>query len=258
MVILTVSGRPEWALSKDNCRSLVEAILPMEEKYGVSFSCVVRIQQAIKGHPTQWYEMVLHGKGELHERYTIENFGEVELQFSPQSFQQPNSRQAERIYSSALTMLRLHPYDVLWDLFCGVGGFGLIAAPFVHKAVGIELSPDSAYDASCNKARLERENFQIEKGDVFEIVSSPEAMMRVSKPSKVVVDPPRSGLGPKVVELLHSIAPRLIAYVSCNPESQFRDVQMFHEKGWRVQCVQSIDQFPHTHHLENIVLLKHL
>lgn len=258
MIILTVSGRPEWAISKEDLKSFVEAIIPLEQKYGGVFSCILRIQQAIKGQATQWYEMVLHGNPVICERYKIANFGEMELQFSPQSFAQPNSEQAEKIYSSALNMLQLDSEDILWDLFCGVGGFGLAASSVVKKVVGIELSVDSVYDATCNKERVQRKNFQVEKGDVFELVASPDAMQRLGKPSKIVVDPPRSGLGPKVVQLLHSLLPQAIVYVSCNPESQYRDVQLFHAAGWKVCAVQPIDQFPHTPHLENIVLLKRL
>lgn len=258
MIILTVSGRPEWALSKSDCKKLVDSLLPMEQKYDMPFSCVLRIQQSIKGRPTEWYEMVLHGKGELLERYRVDNFGEIDLQFSPSSFEQPNSTQADNIYASALDMLHLHPEDVLWDLFCGVGGFGLLASPFVKKAVGIELSSDAVYDATCNKKRIGRDNFYVEQGDVFEMVSSRDASDRLPLPTKVVVDPPRSGLGSKVVDLLDLVSPRRIAYVSCNPETQAKDLALFHSKGWRICSSQMVDQFPHTYHVENIVLLKRL
>ena len=261
MVILTVSGRPEWAPKKQDLSSLVEALLPLEQMSGATLSCIVRIHQAIKGHPTHFYELVIHDGGVFKERYTVQPVVgklplSLDLQFSPSSFCQPNTAQAEKIYTHALQMLSLKPEDTLWDLFCGVGGFGLAASPFVKQVVGIELSADSAYDAGCNKEIAQASNLVIEKADVFEIVRSQEALERLSLPNKCIVDPPRSGLGDKVVHLLHGLPLEKLVYVSCNPVSQQRDMALFHSLGWRLMKMQPIDQFPHTLHMENVLLLE--
>ena len=256
MVILTVSGRPEWALKKEQLASFVEAFLPLEQKYERPFSILLRIQQAIKKQPTQWFEMVLRGNSVWHERYCVPGFLDMDLQFSPGSFSQPNSEMANLIYGHALHLLDLQKEDCLWDLFCGVGGFGLAASKTVRKVVGIELSYDAVFDANCNTQQLQAGNVTIEQGDVFQIVSSPHAMDRLGAPTKVVVDPPRAGLGARVVDLLSLLHPQAIMYVSCNIESQVKDVQLLAEKGWKVQAIQPIDQFPHTPHIENLLLLK--
>lgn len=258
MVILTVSGRSEWAPSRKDLVAFVEALLPLEQKYGMKLSSVVRIHQAIKGHPTHFYELVLRGGGVMKELYTVQPIQSapprsLELQFSSHSFCQPNTPQAERIYTSALQMLDLQPNDMVWDLFCGVGGFGLAAAPYVKKVVGIEFSADAVYDATCNKEAARASNFSIEKGDVFERIHSlgPE-----EKPNVCVIDPPRSGVGDKLIHLLHSLPLEKIVYVSCNPVSQQKDMALFHSLGWRLDALQAIDQFPHTPHMENILLLQ--
>lgn len=258
MVILTVSGRAEWAPSRKDLCSFVEVLLPLEQKYGMKLSCVIRIHQAIKGHPTHFYELVLRGSGVIKELYTVQPVPSspprsLELQFSPHSFCQPNTPQAEKIYTRALQMLHLNSTDVVWDLFCGVGGFGLAAAPHVKKVVCIEFSADAVYDATCNKEQAGASNLSIEKGDVFERVHSLE---QEEKPTACVVDPPRSGLGEKVIHLLHSLPMEKIVYVSCNPTSQQKDMALFHSLGWSLDALQAIDQFPHTPHMENILLLQ--
>lgn len=260
MVILTVSGRAEWALHKKDLDSFVESLLPLEQSYG-TLSCIVRIHQAIKGQPTQFYEMVLRGSYVFHETYTIQPMIEqashdFTLQFSPQSFCQPNTQVAEKIYSRALQMLNLRREDVLWDLFCGVGCFGFAAANHVKKVVGIELSADAVFDAHCNKEVCQAANVVIERSDLFDIVHSKEHMERLSAPTLCVIDPPRSGVGDKVVFLLNSLPLRALAYVSCNPVSQKKDMALFHSLGWRIMSMQSFDQFPHTPHMENILLLQ--
>lgn len=260
MLILTVSSRPEWALAKKDLQSFVEVARALEEMHGGHFSVVLRIHQAVRGHQTQFYELVLYGQGVFHETYDVYPkegiLQTMQLQFSPQSFCQPNTKQAERIYSEALSGLMLEPDDIFWDLFCGVGGFGCAAAPFVKKVVSIELSHDAVFDATCNKEHLKLENIDIQKGDVFTLVKSQEQMKRLGLPTKIVVDPPRAGLGRDVIELLTLLSPHMLAYVSCNPESQQKDMEEFHRLGWILHKVLPIDQFPNTPHVENILFLK--
>ncbi len=259
MVILTVSGNPDFALRQHHIDDFVSTLRAAATPERGTLSVILRIRQIAKKMPTQIYEMILFGPDYIRELLEVETKvgtkREMELQISPQAFFQPNSLQAMRIYSHALQMADLRHNDVLFDLYCGIGVFGMFAALEVRMAVGVELSKDSAYDAKTNAARLGISNFAIHCGDVAAVVAKMKQEGTFERPSTVIVDPPRAGLMPQAIDEILSLEPSTIVYVSCNPETQVKDAAELLQRGWTIAAVQPVDQFPHTFHVENILLL---
>lgn len=251
MVMLTVSGNPSFALSKSDLKGFVEAIksvYPQED-----LSVFLQVQQLCKGKPTQFFEMLLSGPDHITERLEVEVKGKkrsLEFKISPTSFFQPNTRQAEKLYSTALSFLHHLEGARVFDLYCGGATIGLSAAPFAKEVVGVELNHHSVFDAGWNKEVNGIENFSIIQGDVAEVLSQFD-----DRPDVVIVDPPRSGLGQRAVSHLLRFLPKEILYISCNPKTQAVDVASLVERGYQIEKVQPVDQFPHTVHIENIVHL---
>ena len=260
MVILTVSGNPDYALKQHHLDEFVAVVKGAATPPSGTLSIVLRIRQIAKKMPTQLYEMILSGPDHIREALEVETHKgtkrTLELHISPQAFFQPNTRQAMKIYSQALQMADLQPHDVVYDLYCGIGVFGMFAASAVRTSVGVELSRDSAYDAKTNAARLNLSNFSIQCGDVADIVAKMKKEGSYDRPTTVIVDPPRAGLMPDAIDEIVSLDPKTIVYVSCNPETQVKDAQELVQRGWKIAALQPVDQFPHTFHVENILLLK--
>lgn len=256
MVMLTVSGNPDFAPKRHHLDGFVEILQREFMPPTGTLSVVLRIRQIAKGSPTQFYEMILAGPDFIREELVVEpRVGHEErllFHISPQAFFQPNTLQAMKVYSAALQLADLQQNDVVWDLYCGIGTFGMLASSSVSEAIGIELSRESAYDAKTNSQRLQIPNFRILEGDVAARIVDTSTLPH---PSVVIVDPPRAGLSPHCCESIHATAPRRLVYVSCNPESQARDVAWFVQRGWAIEALQAVDQFPQTYHVENIVLL---
>ena len=257
MVILTLSGNPAFAPKKEHLDLFIEAVKKTAEPSIGHLSIVVRIKQIAKSRPTQFYEMVLFGPDYFRERLTITPVKkELEFQISPQSFFQPNTEQALTIYSQVLEMANITPDDTVWDLYCGIGIFGMFSALLAQSSVGIEISRDSAYDATTNAKRLGLANFSIHCGDTATAISSMKKEGSFTKPTTIIVDPPRAGLSEKAIREIETLDAQKLLYVSCNPRSQKRDVTLLLQQGWSILAIVPIDQFPHTPHLENIIHLE--
>jgi len=242
MVILTVSGNPDYALKKHHLESLVEAINRITPA-----TVVLRIQQILKGQPTQFYEMILQGKD--HIRETVCG---LEFHISPSAFFQPNSYTAELLYSRAIELANITENSIVYDLYCGGGSFGMCAAKSAKWVYGVELNRDAAYDAKCNADRLGLQNYTILTGDVGAILK--EKAGELPKPDVVIVDPPRAGLDPKACEEIVKLRAQTLLYVSCKPETQKKNIEFLCQAGYKVQHIQPVDQFPQTPHVENIVV----
>ena len=248
LVLLTVSGAPEYALTKQQIEDFVETLTPIDP----TISIFIRIQMAVKGRPTQFFEHNVHGPDHITERLTI---GTRELTFkvSPSSFFQPNTEQAEAIYNQAVHLLPLSPDDTLYDLYCGTGSLGMACAPHVKNVIGIELSPYAVFDAQANCALNNITNMEIHKGDVAELLPT---LKNDHPPAAAIVDPPRPGLGPSAIENLLALAPKHLLYISCNPKTHAPDLEAL-SSAYEVLTLQPVDQFPHTPHIEVLALLQH-
>ena len=262
MVILTVSGNPDYALHKQQVESFVaylrDAIEPLSEES--QLSVFLRIQQTAKGMATNFYEMHLHGPEHIREiLYVTSDAREppVELTFkiSPAAFFQPNTRQAEQLYSAAMQLVELPKHGIVYDLYCGTGTLGICAAQKAKQVVGIELSPEACLDAVANAESNAVDNVDFHCGSVSAMLHSLREKGEIGHPDLVMVDPPRAGLDPKAVQELIDIKPAALLYISCNPVTQAENVAAFLAAGYHLKVIQPVDQFPHTTHVENIVLL---
>ena len=172
---------------------------------------------------------------------------------NPKSFYQTNSRQAQRLYSFVAEMAELRSTDTLYDLYTGTGTIAIFLAGKCRRVVGIEYVEEAIADARLNARRNGYDNTTFYAGDMAKVLTS-EFITANGHPDVVVTDPPRAGMHEKVVEQLLAAAPRTIVYVSCNPATQARDLQLLAAK-YEVRRIQPVDMFPHTQHVENVAEL---
>jgi 23S rRNA (uracil1939-C5)-methyltransferase len=187
----------------------------------------------------------LFGSSEFEERIL-----ELTLRLSAGAFMQTNTEMCDVLYGHALEAARLRADDVVWDLYCGAGAIGLLAAPHAGRVVGIEISAESIERARGNAARNGIANAEFAQGDVAKEVRP--LLERAPRPDVVFVDPPRAGLTPRAVRRVLELAPERIAYVSCNPTTLAPNARQLVDGGYRVDWVRPVDMFPHTHHIESV------
>lgn len=246
LVVLTVSANPDYVVHKDDLKTFVEAV----QAVSPNVSVILRLHQILKGKPSEFYEMKLSGNDYFQEKVVLKD-REITFQLSPSAFFQPNTRSASAIYRTAIELAELTVDDIVYDLYCGAGIFGMCVSPYVKKVVGIELSPDSYFDATVNKDRLKCDNFFPIKGDVGQVLKNRD----FDAPDVVIVDPPRVGLDTVAEAYIASLQPRTLVYVSCNPKTQKENILFFQKHGYVLKHIQPVDQFPHTPHIENIAIL---
>lgn len=187
------------------------------------------------------------------EKYLIEKLGDLKFKISPKSFFQTNSKQAEVLYENVKQFAALSGNEIVYDLYSGTGTIGLFLANQAKKIIGIEYVEDAVKDAKENALLNNITNSTFYAGDTKDILNT-SFIKENGIPDVVILDPPRNGIHKDIITLLLSIKPKCIVYVSCNPATQARDLELFNEK-YLVDKCQPIDMFPHTHHVENIVKL---
>jgi 23S rRNA (uracil1939-C5)-methyltransferase len=192
------------------------------------------------------FEKVYHGEGIIHDK-----IGKLLFQISANSFFQTNTKQAERLYFIVKDFAELKPTDTVYDLYCGTGSIALYVADAAAKVIGIELVESSILNARMNAELNRVENCEFLAGDLKDLLTK-ENQWRDEhpKPDVIIVDPPRSGMHPKAVEELGEMGVPTIVYVSCNPATLARDLQVLTTYGYTVEKVQPVDMFPHTYHIE--------
>jgi 23S rRNA (uracil747-C5)-methyltransferase len=177
-----------------------------------------------------------------------EQFNQVPLYIRPQSFFQTNPQVAAELYATARDWVRALSIDSMWDLFCGVGGFGLHCALPETRLTGIEISAEAI---AC--ARQSAKTLGLQHVDFQALDSTRFATAEGSVPQLVLVNPPRRGIGNALCDYLNQMAPGYILYSSCNAESMAKDIEMLPD--YRIERVQLFDMFPHTAHYEVLTLL---
>lgn len=191
---------------------------------------------------------VYFGKGYVTEK--LENFKFI---ISPKSFFQTNTKQAEKLYTIARDFAALTGKEVVYDLYCGTGSIGIFISPLAKKIIGVELIEDAIEDAKKNAANNNIEHAAFFAGDVIKICN--EAFFTAHGRADVVItDPPRAGMHEKMINKLLEIAAPVIVYVSCNTATMARDIFLLSEK-YSVEKTQTVDMFPHTHHIECVAKL---
>jgi 23S rRNA (uracil1939-C5)-methyltransferase len=183
----------------------------------------------------------------------VERGKKLQFRIGPVSFYQTNPQQAFYLYKTAFEMAGFKGDELVYDLYCGTGTITNFVAPYVKKAVGVEYVPSAIDDAYINSALNQIENTVYYAGDLAKVLTS-EFVIQNGRPDIIITDPPRSGMHENVVKQILEIEPQKVVYVSCNPATQARDIALMIGK-YEVMAVQPVDMFPHTHHVENVVLL---
>lgn len=185
--------------------------------------------------------------------YIYEQMEDIRFQVGPKSFYQTNADQAYELYRLTREFAGLTGNELVYDLYTGAGTIANFVAHQAREVIGIEYVPSAIEDAKVNSQLNNITNTTFYAGDMKDILSD-ELIARHGRPEVVITDPPRAGMHPDVVEKLLQVHADRIVYVSCNPATQARDLELLSEK-YNVTRVQPVDMFPQTHHVENIVLL---
>lgn len=187
------------------------------------------------------------------EPHLTETMDGLSFRIGPKSFFQTNGRQAHALYEVTRTLAGIEAHHTVYDLYTGTGTIALYMANKSKKVMGIDYVKAAIDDAVINAELNGVTNTQFMAGDMKDVFT-PELLARFGKPDVVVTDPPRAGMDDRVVDRLIECAPERIVYVSCNPATQARDLARL-DPAYSVKVCQPVDMFPHTHHVENVVLL---
>ena len=186
--------------------------------------------------------------------FMIEEMEGLKFKVGPVSFYQTNNPQAYNLYKTAREFAQIGPDDIVYDLYTGSGTIANFVARQAKLVVGIEYVDEAIVNAKENSQVNGITNTRFFAGDMAKVFTT-DFIRKNGTPDIVITDPPRAGMHEKVVEQLLSIAPKRIVYVSCNPATQARDLTLLNSS-YKVTRVQPVDMFPHTHHVENVVLLE--
>lgn len=178
----------------------------------------------------------------------------LRFKVGPKSFYQTNSEQAYNLYKVAREFAGLTGNELVYDLYTGTGTIANFVARKARKVVGIEYVPEAIEDAKVNSALNGIDNTLFYAGDMKDILTN-DFIAEHGRPDVIITDPPRAGMHNDVIDVILAAEPKRIVYVSCNPATQARDLQLLDGK-YKVTAVQPVDMFPHTHHVENVVQLE--
>lgn len=243
IMLVLVTGTPVFP-SKNN---FVKAILKQ-------FPEITTIVQNVNNYNTNLVlgnnQKVLYGKG-----YIEDILCGCRFRISPKSFYQINPVQTEVLYNKAMEYADLNGNETVLDTYCGIGTIGIVAAKRgAGRVVGVELNGDAVRDAIVNARANNLKNIRFYKGDAGEFMY--EASDEDEKPDVVFMDPPRAGSDTKFLDSLIKMSPETVVYVSCNPETLARDLEyLTNNSDYKVRKIQPVDMFPHTAHVESVVLL---
>ncbi len=186
--------------------------------------------------------------------YIIEEINGMKFKIGAKSFFQTNTEQATRLYNKTLEYALRQNSGIAYDLYTGTGTIANFIAPHFDKVIGIDSVPDSISDAKINSELNAISNTDFFAGDMKDILTN-EFVQLNGVPDTIILDPPRAGVHQNVIDVLRQTAAKTIVYVSCNPATQARDISLLADM-YEIIEVQPFDMFPHTHHVENIVLLR--
>lgn len=186
--------------------------------------------------------------------HIFEEMEGLRFKIGPKSFYQTNSKQAYELYKITRNFAGLTGDELVYDLYTGTGTIANFVAKNANKVIGIEYVPEAIEDAKVNSALNKIDNTLFYAGDMKDILTQ-EFINEHGRPDVIITDPPRAGMHQDVIDALRFAAPKRIVYVSCNPATQARDLALLDEQ-YSVAAVQPVDMFPHTQHVENVVLLE--
>ena len=193
--------------------------------------------------------IVLKGKG-----YIEDVLCGCRFRISPTSFYQINHQQTEKLYKKAIQLADISKNDTVIDAYCGIGTIGIAASRKAGKVIGVELNSEAVSDAKINASINNIKNATFINADAGDFLVE---YAKNAKADVVIMDPPRSGSTPEFLNSLLKIKPDRIVYISCGPDTQARDVKVLVKGGYKVTACQPFDLFPHTEHVETVVLLSY-
>ena len=196
-------------------------------------------------------EVTLHGLPYIHEK-----IGDYQFEISANSFFQTNTHQAEKLYKVAIDLADLSGNEVLYDLFCGTGTTSTYFSSSAKSVYGFELNPAAVEDAVRNTLSNELFNCRFFEANLDRYFRETSLFEEIEKPDVILIDPPRTGMHPKLVKDVIRMKPLKIIYISCNPSTQVRDITHLCEHGYFLKSLVMVDMFPHTPHIETVALLK--
>ncbi len=199
--------------------------------------------------PVAWY-----GKGHVIEKLLTGTGEEFRFKIGPKSFFQTNTRQGEKLYQVTRDFAELTGKETVYDLYCGTGSIGIFVSRQAKKIIGVEMIEAAIEDARANAALNNLDTAEFYTGDVIDICND-DFFAAHGRPDVIITDPPRAGMHEKLVKKIVQMEAPTVVYVSCNPATQARDLNLLDEK-YMVTKIQPVDMFPHTLHIENVVQLK--
>jgi len=194
---------------------------------------------------------IINFKGKDH---ITEKMDDIKFKVGPKSFYQTNSKQAKRLYDIAIDFAELKGNETVYDLYTGTGTIANYIARNAKKIIGIEYVKEAVEDAKINSEINNIKNTFFFDGDMKDILND-EFISKHGKPDVIITDPPRAGMHKNVINVIINANPDKIVYISCNVATQARDIQLL-DKNYEVKKIHPVDMFPHTHHIENVILLQ--
>ena len=195
------------------------------------------------------YETLLYG-----EPFIQEKIGALTFEISANSFFQTNTTQGEVLYEEVEKALDLKGDEIIYDLYCGTGTIGLYLSKNAKEVYGFEVIRSALDDAEKNADRNDISNVNFLKANLDTFFKSGQLPNRISRPDVIIVDPPRAGMHQDMVNYLPRLKAKKIVYVSCNPTTQARDARILNEHGYQIKGAAMVDMFPHTPHIETVML----
>ena len=240
VMVVLVTAQPVLPGAKN----FVKALLTEAGKQGVAITTIV---QNVNDRKTSVVlgdmEKVLYGKGFILDELCGKTYA-----LSPRSFYQINHTQTEVLYGLAVDAAHLTGKEVVLDAYCGIGTIGLTAADHAKQVVGVEVNRDAVHDAIGNAKHNGVKNARFFAADATRWIG--EAAAAGERADVIFMDPPREGSTPQFIESVARMAPKRVVYVSCNPVTLARDLELLTRKGYKVESSTPVDMFPHSEHIE--------
>lgn len=233
---------------EENREAREDLLNALVEQFPEITSLMYVINEKMNDTITDQEVICFHGNDHI-----FEQMEDLKFKIGPKSFYQTNSEQAYNLYSKTRELAGLTGKEIVYDLYTGTGTIANFIARKAQKVVGIEYVPEAIEDAKVNSAINNIHNTLFYAGDMKDVLND-EFIHRHGHPDVIITDPPRAGMHKDVVDTILKAAPDRIVYVSCNSATQARDLALM-DADYKVMAVQAVDMFPHTHHVENIVLL---
>lgn len=240
MVCLVINGKKLPAAD-----SLIRTLVQIPGMTSISFSPNTSRTNVILGESCQ----TIWGSP-----YITDSIGAISFRISPLSFYQVNPVQTEKLYAAALAFADPGPEDVIWDLYCGIGTISLFMAKKAARVCGVEIVPQAIDNARENAALNGIDNAKFFVGKAEEVLPSVYKGKHIHA-DIIVVDPPRKGCDQSLLDCIITMQPRKVVYVSCDPATLARDLRILEDGGFKVEKVQCADMFPHSVHVETVVLM---